>query len=96
EQADQAAQGAAEGAAPADPGAPQLQITNGSDGPVTVVAIGENDQQTPLVEIPAGGTASQPLDPGTTLGFSQNDAWLGDAYLFEGLAGEAVTVPYVA
>ena len=87
---------AAEGAAPADPGAPQLQITNGSDGPVTVVAIGENDQQTALVEIPAGETVSQPVDAGTTLGFAQNDAWLGDAYTVEGLDGEAVTLPYVA
>jgi hypothetical protein len=73
---------------------PPVQITNGSDKPVTIVSIQPDDTQFALKELAAGETYPQPATPGTRLGFVQDEAWLGDAYVTTGDPGEAVTVPF--
>ncbi len=73
---------------------PFLQIVNPTGSVVDVIAI-EGENQTPLATVQPGETFSLPASPGTALGFSADDQWLGDGYLVTGEANETVTLPYI-
>ena len=74
----------------------ELEITNSTTAPVTVIELGANKKATPLHVLPPKRSYVQRLSAGTALGFGQNRAWLGDAYRTTGAKGEALSVPYHA
>ncbi len=72
-----------------------VSVSNGSADTVTVIAIDANEEQQELAVLEAGQSLDVIAPAGTlSLGFAQNDDWLGDVYPVAGVPGEAVTVPY--
>ncbi|WP_075213972.1 hypothetical protein [Mongoliimonas terrestris] len=74
----------------------QVTITNATAGRISVYAVGDGDTLTALGGLEAASAGVVEVAPGLRLAFSQNGAWIGDAYRVGPEADQKVVVPVAA